>query len=723
MGEKKPHKPMTKKKKVLLVCLSVFLALIVSTAAQFGYNMLFVKTRSDIALTKGDDNEMNALLKAAPSMADSDFSDASAISSRIAGAIERIDDRNDCADFTASALIRLYLENKSRLQESNKEEIKKTLLGFKYWPKAYDGQDDSMCFWSENHQIMFAVTEYLVSQEWPDGIFADRKNGAYHLEQAKGRINAWMQLRFTYGFSEYYSNNYYPENIGPMSNFIQFASSADAEMVSHMKMIMDIIFYDIASQSYKYIDANLKVRYAFMSASGRMYMDNKSSDDTGNRLRNYVNEVLNINADETTASGSNFFVCFKHMYETVSGGNALYQVPSAIKNIFAAPEEARAVKSSSGLDVNELGKENLIGQDDKQIMAQLGMEAFTNPDVIANSISFMNKYHLYRNEFLNDFKMIRLWPLELTHSLGALSASLHPSTDGKAIQRGNIYTYRAPGYSMSTNQAYQPGEYGDQQQISLTTLASDLSVYTVQPMRVSTRENYWVGQGRMPYAVQEKNINLSVYHIPDKKGALEPHIVKFTHTYFPVGLFDEVNLDHLGEGYIFGRKGTSYLMVAAKADETAALKFKNDMDGVTAEALTTDRSKIKASVKSLIEASGDLRYDLIFQGGKKHAYVTEVSSILEDGSFSSFVTRMINNPFSYDASSDTLTYKDRDVEHKAIYDKSFTVGGDTRDLEYSRYESDFVKGGNMPRKASVLEFSYLGASLSLDYAQNKREIS
>ena len=121
---------------------------------------------------------------------------------------------------------------------------------------------------------------------------------------------------------------------------------------------------------------------------------------------------------------------------------------------------------------------------------------------------------------------------------------LNPSTNGKAIQRANVYTYQTPYYSMSTSQAYFAGDYADQHQVSLLTLAGDLTIYTSQPMRNSSRGQYWVGYGRLPYSVQDENVNISIYTIPDKAGMLEPHVVGYTHAYFPVGLFDEVVLDY-----------------------------------------------------------------------------------------------------------------------------------------------------------------------------------
>ena len=96
---------------------------------------------------------------------------------------------------------------------------------------------------------MFSVADYLAGNLWPGETFCDGRKGSEHVALAKSRIEAWMELRFTYGFSEYYSNNYYPEDIGPMANFIQYASSEDEAMRSKMKIILDLLFYDLASQS------------------------------------------------------------------------------------------------------------------------------------------------------------------------------------------------------------------------------------------------------------------------------------------------------------------------------------------------------------------------------------------------------------------------------------------------------------------------------------------
>ena len=193
--------------------MSVVLVLVISFVGsillQLGYNMLFI-TPVAHETTKGGDGKLTEMLYLSDTLDDSYFEDAATVSANLEGALERIDIREDCADFTAAGLIRFYIENKHRLAEKNKEEIKASLTGFKYWMDQYDGRSDGMCHWSENHQILFATTEYLAGAEWPDAIFADGKTGREHTELAKVRIEAWMSQRFYYGFNEYYSNNYYP---------------------------------------------------------------------------------------------------------------------------------------------------------------------------------------------------------------------------------------------------------------------------------------------------------------------------------------------------------------------------------------------------------------------------------------------------------------------------------------------------------------------------------
>src|SRR5664280_2804286 len=88
-----------------------------------------------------------------------------------------VDMRRDCADFRAIALLAVVLG--SKVPEASEEQVKRSLVGFKYW-MAEPG-DDAMCFWSENHQLLFATAEYLAGATYSEETFSnDRRAGAEH---------------------------------------------------------------------------------------------------------------------------------------------------------------------------------------------------------------------------------------------------------------------------------------------------------------------------------------------------------------------------------------------------------------------------------------------------------------------------------------------------------------------------------------------------------------
>jgi hypothetical protein len=385
-----------------------------------------------------------------------------------------------------------------------------------------------------------------------------------------------------------------------------------------------------------------------------------------------------------------------------------YQVPDVIKAIFddAAP---RIIKSSQSLDVSELKEENLLGQSDYQIMMQLNMEAFTNSDVIGNSLNYFSKNHMFENSFLNDFKMINLSLLKFTGLAGPVSTLLNPATNGVAIQRANVYTYKTENYSMSTTQNYHPGDYGDQQHIFTANLSNDLSVFVAQPARVPERSstpNYWVGNGRNPYSVQDKNINISIFDVPQSPGFMEPHVVKYTHAYFPVQYFDEIDESSLADGYIFGRKGKTYIALIA----SGALQFE-DFNQLN-EAQAKNAERISPALKH--------KYDLLLKEGQYQSWITELSCKSDDGSFVAFKQRILGNTVLFQGT--TVEYKTRGITLHSEYKKQFTVDSAPVQTEYSRYENDYVPGSITPRKPADIEFSFKGDGLLLNYQENIRNV-
>ncbi len=585
----------------------------------------------------------------------------------ITNVMDYVEGRYDVSDFRLQSTTRILYEHSEDVPSTYLDDIKDTVLGFKYWMD--QPGEDSMCFWSENHQIMFSASEYLLGHYYQDEIFTnDGLTGLQHKEMGKERVLTWLEQRWLYGFTEYYSNTYYVEDIAPLSNLVDFAP--DEEVRIKASIILDLLLYDLATQSYQ---------GTFVSASGRMYENGKKHPDN-HSMRSVVENIWDYEVgSERKGMDLNFIY------------NNNYIVPEVIKEIGNDHNEV-IIKASNGLTLEELKEKNLIGQNDPQIMMQWAMEAFTNPEVITNSMKYINNNNMLSNEFLNDFKMVNITLLRELGLLPLVSKILNPKTNGTAIERGNIYTYKTDDFYMSTAQNHQPGEFADQQHVFTTTLSNTVTVFHQHPAKaigegaLSGSPGYWVGYGRFPHSVQDENINLSIYKIPDKTGFMEDGLSYFTHAYFPTTLFDEYTIEG---NYAFARVDDTY----------AALIGKND--------LYLGQDITDPSVTST---------DDLIQDGAITYWVTEVSSASLDGTFTEFMTRIKENDINFDSSSLTLQY-DSSKQLEVTFKGDFLVDDEVIDTNYKRFDSPYA---SVLREADTMTISFNNKSLYLDFYNMER---
>jgi len=586
------------------------------------------------------------------------------IFNEIDGACEYIDGRYDCADFKLQSLLRILYKHSDEIPKEQRNLAKETLLSFKYWMD--QPGEDSMCYWSENHQILFATSEYLAGQLFPDDIFInDGKTGKEHMALAEQRILIWLEQRWKYGFSEWYSNVYYVEDIAPISNLIDFAENQ--EIQTKAKIVMDLLLYDVATHSYK---------GTFVSTSGRAYEKNKKSGVLGNSMKAVIEHVWEypVNPDNRIGMDMNFILIDN------------YDVPEVIKEI-GKDESVNIIKATTGLNVSELKKRDLIGQNTNQIMMQWAMEAFTNAPVVTNSINYIDKHNMISNEFLNDFKMINITFLKKLNLLPLVSKILKPVTNGTAIERANTYTYKTEDYMLSTAQQYHPGQYGDQQHIWGVTLSNELSIFTTHPAKalsdkgaLSESPGYWVGNGRNPHSVQDENINMSIYKIPDEKGFMEKSIVPYTHAYFPKEIFEEVILS---ENYAFGRYQDKYVAFITKN-----------------------------SLKYLDNSTEDL-----IQEGKDVFWIFEIGTQKTEGSFKQFMDRIKTNQVNFE--NDILEYVSNDKKIQLEYMGDFMINNSIVNTDYERFEAPY---SSTNREPNTMTIEYNGKKLFLDFENMIRKV-
>jgi hypothetical protein len=589
----------------------------------------------------------------------------------IDGACRFLDGRWDTADFRLPTLTRLLWLYGYRLDAAAAARIKAALLGFKYWMD--QGGEDSMCYWSENHQILFATGEYLAGRLFPDEVFGnDGKTGREHEAIARQRLLAWLGQRWRYGFIEWHSNTYYVEDAAPLANLVDFAGEmrnglpGDAEIATKAAIVLDLLLYDLASQSWNGV---------FVSTMGRAYEQGKKGGG-GDSLRGITQWAFGSERRPHRGGGMDLNLILSRKY----------RVPAALRAIALDPREV-VVRASTGLDLGELRGEGLISGKTPQMMMLWGMEAFSNPEAIETTVNYTHDQRMFSNEFLHDLSIVDIGLLRETGLLPLASRVLRPVSDGVAIQRANTYTYRTPCFQLATAQRYHPGGYGDQQHIWSATLSPTVSIFTTHPAGprsargvLGNSPGHWVGNGRNPDAAQHRNVVLAIYDVPDRKGFMEQTLLKQTHAYFPRQLFNESSVE--GQR-AFGRIGEAWVALVA------------------------------ANPLSYAEGSDD---DLV-QKGARTAWVCELGSPATDHSFAAFKNRVMANAFVFDAARRVLSYSTTDRRLALAWGGGFTVNGKAVATDYPRFDSPWVKA---PRKPDTILIEAGGRKLELSFDPMRR---
>ncbi|MDO9628550.1 MAG: hypothetical protein Q7I99_01510, partial [Acholeplasmataceae bacterium] len=437
--------------------------------------------------------------------------------------VDFVNNRYDCADFRLISLIKTYLSYKDLLSSETVKAIEDAMLNFKYWMD--EPGSDGMCFWSENHQLLFHTCEYFAGDLFPDHSFSnDGHIGLYHKEKAKPKILDWLENRFKYGFTEWHSNTYYEEDIAPLCVLVDHAK--DLEIVNKAKIILDIIFLDFAMHSFNGY---------FVASSGRCYEEQKKDREKAD-----VNDIL-----------AHAFQIQKreYDYERISALFILcksYKVPEIIIDI-AKNKDKQIIKDSMGLNLSEVKHEFKDNDINKKGMFLWSMEAFTNTRSINMTMKIFNAWNLKENNFLRDLESVNIPILRKLGLLPLVVKILNPATQGVAIERANTYTYKTDSYMLSTAQKYHPKKFGDQQHIWQATMGDKISVFSTHPgspMFDDAARNFspsfWVGNGINPHAIQHENKLFLIYDLSPRKGYLERNRQEYVHFHFPRDEFDQV---------------------------------------------------------------------------------------------------------------------------------------------------------------------------------------
>ncbi len=618
------------------------------------------------------------------------------ILAELSEAFEYINCKYDCSDFYGHMLFRFYKEYEDRLSDDVKEEIKKVFLGFKYWMDMPD--DESLCFFSENHTVLYGALEYLVGQEWGSDVFSNSGlTGFDHKVRGHARLMDWFDQRYRFGFFEWYSGNYWNEDLGTLMQLVSFAK--DEEIVKNAKNVADLMWFEILTHS---------PQGRFITVSSRQYGDNKMNSDIGNRIQMAINFALT--GEDNYEPYAHTSMCLHDSCLMIcimcAMRNKDYVVPQLFKKI-AFDKSEQIIKTSNGLNPSEYADLDLIGQSDYQMMAQLSNEIFCNKGFAQNTFEYHRRNETFASKFSDPMKFADIYPVRKLKLLPKMCDMLGKNfaPEGSALTRDNVYTYRKNDYMLATACNCNVDHCGNQHHVNHANISNEVNVFSHYPAsltRLAGSPGYWGGYRRMPMAAQNEAVSITMYRIDPKQRMIENKPIDMTHVLFPTEKFDEYSLDGT---YAFGRKGKTFIAVVCNEP----MVFKPYERAAAMALVTHDQSSVvhdsfaEGPEEYMLKES----FDLCAIGGDYHTYVMELSDASNE-TYEKFKERILNNTFKQ--IGDKVQYISGGKKFDLAYTGEFAINGKVQDLEFDRFESAYC---NAKRYAEEFVITFEDETLTI----------
>ena len=576
--------------------------------------------------------------------------------------------REDTSDFHVASMLRmLYLDEKtSSLEAGTRTLIEETILNFKYWIDQ-PGQD-KMCYWTENHQVLFHSAELLAGQLYPDTVFANSGwTGTQHAEHARPLLLRWLELRGRFGFSEWHSNVYFNEDIPALVNLADFAE--DPEISNRAVLVLDILAFDMLNNYFK---------GAFATCHGRTY-PSKLLDG----LKDSTSEAawIMVGLGEYYSGGN-----FGGSFLATSDG---YFTPELLELAAEEIREAHEHRQRDSIDVANGPYWGLSYEGLDDVVVWAGLAALVAPQIINGTTQVLDEYELWDGflfgEIPEDLKGM-LTQMSGTPALEQLATELELVSRGIALESMNTYTFRTAHYQLSGAQDYNPGMWATQTHAWQATLDKEAYVFTTYPSDMDGSEfgaefaGQWIGSW-LPRVTLIRNVGVIQYRREAVPMFDQYLSADYSHAFFPKDRFDEVVEDN---GWVIGWKGQGLVALYSQHPTTWA----DDND-----------------------------YELIADS-PANVWIVEMGSLDEWGSFEEFVDAVSGAEIHID---DTVFYDSPTRGELAVgWEGPFTVGGQDVNLgPYARWDNALA---SQEFGSSQTAIAFGGEKLILDFENGVRTL-
>lgn len=143
--------------------------------------------------------------------------------------LDQINSRIDCSDFLMCGLLR-YVKNYP-VNEKHAGKTKDVILNYRYWMNQKGS--DGMCFWSENHALMFYSSAMIAGAMYPQEYFPRAEMTGEALSRlGLKRVKEWLDDIGSEGFEEFLSAGYMCVTFGALLNVIDFGEESLAKQAA-----------------------------------------------------------------------------------------------------------------------------------------------------------------------------------------------------------------------------------------------------------------------------------------------------------------------------------------------------------------------------------------------------------------------------------------------------------------------------------------------------------
>ncbi|OYO23970.1 hypothetical protein CGZ93_05560 [Enemella dayhoffiae] len=527
--------------------------------------------------------------------------------------LQRIDTHVDTSDFDLMRLFLLWRTQSERLDPKLSFALRQRLLGFRYW---YDdprpgGMIDHKWFWSENHRIIVHTLEYLAGGALPDERFTiTGQPGRAHAERGRQRVLGWLDEKARWGFSEWHSDVYYPEDIQALLLLTEFA---EPEVADRATAMLDVFFADLATH---------QLRGNFGATHGRSYMKDKSRAADQN-----TRDLVHFLFDSNPAGYSEHVDFGTLMLAT----GTRYRLPVAIQRLAHTPTEFTdrqrmgvPIDPTLPVSADPVAPPGTSFAKPEDVAFWWDRGAMTAWQVVPISLRLIREQELWRTQLFEQLRpLFRQQGTADTEGAQHVAYALGCQVNAGLLSEVNTVTWRGPRAMLSSVQDYRPGCVGRQYHAWQATLSPDAVVFTTHPGNPDrARANggrwvdddlYWNGGLTMPRTAQSGRALISIYapRFPAGREAdqAEANYLPMTHAFLPTQHFDEVR--QVG-GWTVARSGDGYVGLWSQRPTRWAPVAPNP-------------------------AGLNRPYDLVADGGADNVWITEVGSREQYGSFDAFV--------------------------------------------------------------------------------------